>query len=82
MNHLNYHLTLKITLCLSDITSAAHAVQIHSIVRKFAFDPLLKLMEGNPHCTDKVPKIFHHIGIVKEHQLFRPLIADKAISRI
>ena len=38
---------MKISLCLSDITSAAHAVQIHSIVRTFAFDPLLKLIEGN-----------------------------------
>ena len=74
--------TLKISLCLSDITSAAHAVQIHSIVRKFAFDPLLKLMEGNLHYTGKVAGFCHHIGIVKEHQLFGPPIAGKVISRI
>ena len=74
--------TLKITLCLSDITSAAHAVQIHNIMRKFAFDPLLKLMEGNLHCTGKVAEFCHHIRIVKEHQLFRPSIAGKVISRI
>ena len=74
--------TLKISLCLSDITSAAHEVQIHNIMRKFAFDPLLKLMEGNLHCTGKVAGFCHHIRIVKEHQLFRPSIAGKVISRI
>ena len=74
--------TLKISLCLSDITSAAHAVQIHSIMRKFAFNPLLKLIEGNLHCTSKVAGFCHHIGIVKEHQLFWPSIAGKVISRI
>ena len=50
-------------------------------MRKFAFDPLLKLIEGNLHCTGKVAGFCHHIGIVKEHQLFRPSIAGKIISR-
>ena len=48
----------------------------------FAFDQHLKLMEGNPQCTDRVSGFFPHIGIVKEHQLFRPSIAGKDISGI
>ena len=76
MNHLNYHFNPE------NITSAAHAVQIHNIMRKFAVDPLLKLMEGNLYCTGKVAGFCHHIRIVKEHQLFRPSIAGKVISRI
>ena len=43
-------------------------------------DSLLKLMEGNLHCTGKVAGFCHHTGIVKEHQLFRTSIP--IISRI
>ena len=76
MNHLNYHFNPKnITLIpFLVFTSAVHAVQIHSIMRKFAFNQLLKLMEGNLHYTGKVAGFFHHMGIVKsinylDHQL-------------
>ena len=62
MSHFNYHFNLE-------NISAAHAVQIHSVMRKFAFDPLLKLMEGNLHCTGEVAGFCFLSTNYLDHQL-------------
>ena len=70
MNHLNYHFNPE------NITLPFWYYQCYTC----GTDSLLKLMEGNLHCTGKVARFCHHIGIVKEHQLFRP--STPIISRI
>ena len=81
MNHLNYHFNPE-NITLPFWYYQCCTCGTYSIMREFAYDPLLILMEGNLHCTGKVAGFCHHIGIVKEHQWFRPSIAGKVISRI